>query len=56
MDQAITIRTMVFGDGRYSYQAGAGIVAQSKASREHDEVIAKSAVLRRSMELAGEGL
>jgi len=56
MDQAITIRTMVFGNGRYSYQAGAGIVAQSMAAREHDEVIAKSAVLRRSMELAGEGL
>jgi anthranilate synthase component 1 len=56
MDQAITIRTMVFGQGRYNYQAGAGIVAQSVAEREHDEVIAKSAVLRRSMELAGEGL
>jgi anthranilate synthase component 1 len=56
MDQAITIRTMVFGQGRYNYQAGAGIVAQSVAGREHDEVIAKSAVLRHSMELAGEGL
>jgi anthranilate synthase component 1 len=56
MDQAITIRTMVFGHGRYNYQAGAGIVAQSVAAREHDEVIAKSAVLRRSMELAREGL
>jgi anthranilate synthase component 1 len=56
MDQAITIRTMVFGGGRYNYQAGAGIVAQSIAAREHDEIIAKSAVLRRSMELAGEGL
>jgi anthranilate/para-aminobenzoate synthase component I len=47
---------MVFGDGRYNFQAGAGIVAQSIAAREHDEIIAKSAVLRRSMELAGEGL
>jgi anthranilate synthase component 1 len=56
MDQAITIRTMVFSPGRYNYQAGAGIVAQSVAAREHDEVLAKSAVLRRSMELAGEGL
>jgi anthranilate synthase component 1 len=56
MDQAITIRTMVFGDGRYSYQAGAGIVADSVAGREHDEIIAKSAAMRRALELAGAGL
>ena len=56
MDQAITIRTMVFGDGGYSYQAGAGIVAESTAAREHDEIVAKSAVMRRAMDLAGAGL
>jgi anthranilate synthase component 1 len=56
MDQAITIRTLVFADGRYSYQAGAGIVADSVAGREYDEVIAKSAVLRRALELAEAGL
>lgn len=56
MDQAITIRTMVFADGRYSYQAGAGIVADSEAEREHDEILAKSAVMKRAMELAGSGL
>ena len=56
MDQAITIRTMVFGEGRYSYQAGAGIVAESMAAREHDEILAKSAVMRRAMDLAGGGL
>jgi anthranilate synthase component I len=56
MDQAITIRTLVFTDGRYSYQAGAGIVADSVPEREHDEVIAKSAVLRRALELAEGGL
>jgi len=56
MDQAITIRTLVFADGRYSYQAGAGIVADSVPGREHDEVIAKSAVLRRALELAEGGL
>ena len=56
MDQAITIRTMVFSDGRYNYQAGAGIVAQSIGAREHDEILAKSEVLRRSMELAEGGL
>ncbi len=56
MDQAITIRTMVFGADRYSYQAGAGIVADSVPEREHDEILAKSAVMRRAMELAGDGL
>ncbi len=56
MDQAITIRSMVFGDGRYSYQAGAGIVADSHPEREHDEVIAKSAVMRRAIGIAEAGL
>jgi len=56
MDQAITIRTMVFSDGRYSYQAGAGIVADSVPEREHEEIIAKSAAMRRALELAGAGL
>ena len=31
MDQAITIRTLVFRGDEYSYQAGAGIVADSRA-------------------------
>ncbi len=56
MDQAITIRTMVFADGHYSYQAGAGIVADSVPEREYDEVMAKSAVLKRALELAEAGL
>jgi anthranilate synthase component 1 len=56
MDQAITIRSMVFGQGRYSFQAGAGIVAHSRPEREHDEVIAKSAVMRRALEMAEAGL
>jgi anthranilate synthase component I len=56
MDQAITIRTMVFSGQQYSFQAGAGIVADSVPAREHDEVLAKSAILRRALELAEEGL
>ena len=43
MDQAITIRTLVFQGDEYSYQAGAGIVADSRPEAEHDEVLAKSA-------------
>jgi anthranilate synthase component 1 len=56
MDQAITIRTLVFRGDEYSYQAGAGIVADSDAAAEHDEILAKSAALRRALELAEEGL
>ena len=56
MDQAIAIRTMVFHGDTYSFQAGAGIVADSVPLSEHREVYAKSAVLRRALELAKEGL
>jgi len=56
MDQAITIRTLVFKNGRYTYQAGAGIVADSVPIREHEEVHAKSAALAASLKLAEEGL
>ena len=56
MDQAITIRTLVFSGDEYSFQAGAGIVADSKPANEYREVLAKSAILRRALEIAGEGL
>ena len=56
MDQAITIRTMVFHGDTYSFQAGAGIVADSVPINEYREVLAKSAVLRNALELAREGL
>jgi anthranilate synthase component 1 len=56
MDQAITIRTLVFRDGTYSYQAGAGIVADSVPETEYQEVLAKSAILRRALAIAEAGL
>ena len=56
LDQAITIRTLVFRGDSYSYQAGGGIVADSSPKAEYDELMAKSAVLRRALELAAEGL
>ncbi|MDH3978390.1 MAG: anthranilate synthase component I family protein [Gammaproteobacteria bacterium] len=56
MDHAIAIRTLVFNDGEYSYQAGAGIVADSVPQTEYEEVLAKSAILRRALAMAGEGL
>jgi anthranilate synthase component 1 len=56
MDQAITIRTLVLQDDGYTYQAGAGIVADSVPTSEYEEVHAKSAVLAASLMLAEEGL
>jgi len=56
MDQAITIRTLVFQGDEYSFQAGAGIVADSIPAAEHDEVLAKSGAMVRALALAAEGL
>jgi anthranilate synthase component 1 len=56
MDQAITIRTLVFRGDVYSYQAGGGIVADSVPAAEYEEVMAKSAVMRRALAIAAEGL
>jgi anthranilate synthase component 1 len=56
MDQAITIRTLVFDGDEYSFQAGGGIVADSTPDYEYQEVLAKSAILRRALQLAEEGL
>jgi anthranilate synthase component I len=56
MDQAIAIRTLVFRDGAYAFQAGAGIVADSRPEREHAEVLAKGAALRAALALAEEAL
>lgn len=56
MDQAIAIRTLVFHAGRYSYQAGAGIVADSVPDTEYQEVLAKSEILRKALAIAEAGL
>ena len=55
MDHAITIRTLVFRGDEYSYQAGAGLVADSVPESEHEEVLAKSAAMARALEMAREG-
>ena len=56
MDQAITIRSVVMSEGRYSYQAGAGIVADSVPSAEWEEVLSKSGAMRSALETAASGL
>ena len=56
MDTAIAIRTAVIKDKHLSIQAGAGIVADSVPEAEYQEVLAKSAILRRALAMAEEGL
>ncbi len=56
MDHAITIRTLVFNGDEYSFQAGAGIVADSVPETEYEEVLAKSGSMVRGLELVGNGL
>jgi anthranilate synthase component 1 len=52
MDQAIAIRTLVFRDGAYRYQAGAGVVADSVPELEYAEILAKGAAMQHALELA----
>lgn len=56
MDQAIAIRTIVMNDGTYTYQAGAGIVADSVPTAEWEEVLSKSGAMRGALETAAGGL
>src|SRR4030095_16625161 len=56
MDQAITIRTLVFRGDEYSYQGGDGLVADGGPATEHEEVVAKSGAMARALKMAAEGL
>ncbi|MAY74496.1 MAG: anthranilate synthase component I [Phycisphaerae bacterium] len=55
-DQAICIRTITFDDGTYTYQAGAGLVADSVPETEHDEVRNKVGAIEAALKLVDEGL
>ena len=56
MDHAITIRTLVFNGDEYSFQAGAGIVADSVPETEYEEVLAKSGSMIRGLQMVESGL
>lgn len=56
MDLAITIRTFLLHEGMLSFQAGAGLVADSDPTTEYEETCNKAAALRRALELARGGL
>lgn len=50
-DSCITIRSATFKDDEVTFQAGAGIVADSRPEKEYEEVLHKSNSMRLSMEL-----
>lgn len=56
MDQAIAIRTLTFQQGRYTYQAGAGIVADSDPVSEYEEILSKGRAMEQALRLAAGGL
>jgi anthranilate synthase component 1 len=55
MDTCIALRTIVFRDGNYDVQAGAGVVADSIPASEYDECISKARVMLKAVELAEKG-
>ncbi len=55
MDFAITIRTVTMKDDLIHFQAGAGIVADSKPEMEYQETLNKASAMRRALELAAKG-
>ena len=55
LDTCIAIRTIVLHDGVAQMQAGAGIVADSDTSAEHEECLRKLAALEAAIDLAESG-
>jgi len=56
MGSCITIRTLLFKDGKVYVQAGAGIVADSDPEKEYTETVNKAAGMMKALDLATEGL
>jgi anthranilate synthase component 1 len=56
MDLCITIRTMFVKNGKIYFQAGAGIVMDSKPEKEYDETVNKAKAMVRAIAKAHEGL
>ena len=52
MDMCIAIRTLVIADGVAQVQVGAGIVADSGATREYEETVNKAQAMNSAIELA----
>jgi anthranilate synthase component I len=56
MDTCITIRTLLFKDGKVYVQSGAGLVADSVPEQEYFETVNKAAAMMKALEMAEKGL
>ncbi|GFR36891.1 anthranilate synthase component I [Insulibacter thermoxylanivorax] len=52
LDSCITIRTIIFKNGKAYVQAGAGIVEDSNPKREYEETVNKAAALLKAIRMA----
>src|SRR5437764_2406730 len=55
MDTCIALRTIVWHNGAYDVQAGAGVVADSVPASEYEETMNKAKALLKAVEIAQEG-
>ena len=55
LDTCIALRTIVWKNGVYDVQAGAGVVADSVPASEYEETIAKARATLRAVEIAEKG-
>jgi anthranilate synthase component 1 len=55
MDTCIALRTIVWKEGNYDIQVGAGIVADSVPANEYDETTSKARALLKAVRIAQQG-
>jgi len=55
MDTCIALRTIVWRNGQYDIQAGAGIVADSIPASEYEETMAKARAMLKAVQIAEKG-
>ncbi len=55
MDTCIALRTIVWQNGLYDVQAGAGVVADSVPATEYEETMSKAKAMLKAVEIAQEG-
>jgi anthranilate synthase component 1 len=55
MDTCIALRTIVWRNGTYDVQAGAGVVADSVPASEYEESMNKAKALLKAVQIAGQG-
>ena len=55
MDTCIALRTIVWHNGAYDVQVGAGIVADSVPADEYEETLSKAKAMLKAVEMAERG-